>query len=49
MNLYKLNVKTKIQIYIVDFISYLFAIKEKDPKTDYRINTVFDRFHLYHN
>jgi hypothetical protein len=31
----------------VHYISYLFAIKEKRPKTDYRINTVSDRFHPY--
>jgi hypothetical protein len=36
--------KTRIQICIVYSISYLFAIKEK---TDYRINTVSDRFHPY--
>jgi hypothetical protein len=38
MNLYKINVKTKIQICIVYYISYLFAIKEKRPKIDYQIN-----------
>jgi hypothetical protein len=32
MNLYKLDVKTRIQICIVDSISYLFAIKEKRLK-----------------
>jgi hypothetical protein len=33
MNPYKLNTKkTRIQIYIPDSISYLFAIKEKDKK-----------------
>jgi hypothetical protein len=37
--------KTRIQICIVYSISYLFAIKEKRLKTDYRINTVSDRFH----
>jgi hypothetical protein len=42
MNLNKLYVKNKIQICIVYYISYLFAIKEK---TDYRINIVSDRFH----
>jgi hypothetical protein len=36
--------KTRIQICIVYSISYLFAIK---GKTDYRINTVSDRFHPY--
>jgi hypothetical protein len=39
--------KTRIQICIVDSISYLFAIKEKRLKTDYRINTVSDCFHPY--
>jgi hypothetical protein len=39
--------KTRIQICIIDSISYLFAIKEKRLKTDYRINTVSDRFHPY--
>jgi hypothetical protein len=37
--------KTRIQICIIGSISYLFAIKEKRLKTDYRINTVSDRFH----
>jgi hypothetical protein len=36
--------KTRILICIVYSMSYLFAIKEK---TDYRINTVSDRFHPY--
>jgi hypothetical protein len=41
--------KTRIQICIADSISYLFEIKKKnDQKTDYRINTVFDRFHSYY-
>jgi hypothetical protein len=39
--------KTRIKICIVDYISYLFAIKEKRLKTDYRINIVSDRFHPY--
>jgi hypothetical protein len=41
--------KTRIQILIEDFISYLFAIKEKRPKTDLRINICFDRFHPPHH
>jgi hypothetical protein len=37
MKLYKLNAKNK-NIYIADFISYLFIIKEKRPKIDVRIS-----------
>jgi hypothetical protein len=39
--------KTKIQICIVDSISIYSQSKKNDKKTDYQINTVFDRFHLY--
>jgi hypothetical protein len=42
MNLNKLDVKNKNTNLYLYSISYLFAIKEK---TDYRINTVSDRFH----
>jgi hypothetical protein len=38
--------KIRIKICIVDSISYLFAIKEKLPKTDYRINTDYVLFGL---
>jgi hypothetical protein len=44
MNLNKLDVKNKnTNLYCIFYIT----IKEKRLKTDYRINTVSDRFHLY--
>jgi hypothetical protein len=41
MNLQKLNIKIKIQIYITNFISYLFATKKK--KTKIQILTAHSR------
>jgi hypothetical protein len=45
MNLYKLNVKNKnINLYIRFYILFICS-ERKMTKTDYRINTVSDRFH----